>query len=220
MPVKIPHIFLLRRLHSLTGVIPIGAFLIEHLYINFSAIESPEAFNQNIANLRIIFPGPMLPIIELFFIGLPIVFHAFLGIYISLKMKSNVSSYNYLRNWFYFCQRIAGLFLVLYIFLHVASLRFGFWGLGKRLSVSEHATDLINTPFSIVHTDLSQPIILAFYILGILAAAYHLGFGLWSFAIHWGITVSEKSQRVSQWFCTTVGITVFALGLSALLAFI
>ncbi|KAF0241742.1 MAG: succinate dehydrogenase cytochrome b556 subunit, partial [bacterium] len=188
MPIKMSNIFLLRRLHSLSGVIPIGAFLIEHLYINFSAIESPDAFNQSIANLRAIFPGPMLPIVELLFIAIPIAFHAFLGIYISLTMKSNASSYSYLRNWLYLSQRITGLFLVFYITLHVASMRFGFWGLGNRLSVSDHAMDLVNTPFSIVHTDLSQPVVLAFYILGILAAAYHLSFGLWSFAIHWGIT--------------------------------
>lgn len=220
MLVTMPSMFLLRRLHSLTGVIPIGAFLVEHLYINFSAIESPETFNQTIANLRVIFPGPILPAIEIFFIAIPIIFHALLGIYISSKMKNNISSYSYLRNWFYLSQRITGMFLVLYITLHVASMRFGFWGLGRHLSVSEHARDLVSTPFAIVHADLSQPVILAFYIIGILAAAYHLGYGLWSFAIHWGITVSEKSQHLSKWLCTTVALAVFLLGVGAALAFI
>ncbi|MBI4852889.1 MAG: succinate dehydrogenase [Acidobacteria bacterium] len=214
------NIFLLRRLHSLTGVIPIGAFLIEHFYINFSAVDSPEAFNQTVANLRVIFPGLMLPIVELFFIAIPLVFHAFLGIYISFTMKNNISHYSYLRNWFYLSQRITGVFLVFYIALHVASMRFGFWGLGNRLSVNEHAMDLVDSPFAIVHADLSQPIVLAFYILGIIAASYHLAYGLWSFAIHWGITISEKSQSISLWVCITIAIIIFILGLSAALAFI
>jgi succinate dehydrogenase / fumarate reductase cytochrome b subunit len=214
------NIFLLRRLHSLTGVIPIGAFLIEHFYINLSAIESPEAFNQSVETVRILFPGITLNLVEIFFIAIPIIFHAFLGIHISSRMKNNVSSYGYWSNWCYLSQRLAGIFLVLFIFLHVASMRFGFWGLGGHLSVREHLGDLTNSPFNIVHTDLSQPVILTFYIIGILAAAYHFGYGLWSFAIHWGITVSEKAQALSKILCTLVAIIVFLLGLTAALSFI
>ena len=37
--------FLLRRLHSLTGIIPVGAFLFEHILIsNSTAISGPEAY--------------------------------------------------------------------------------------------------------------------------------------------------------------------------------
>jgi succinate dehydrogenase/fumarate reductase cytochrome b subunit len=33
------HSFLLRKLHSLSGIVPIGAFLIEHLVSNFEALK-------------------------------------------------------------------------------------------------------------------------------------------------------------------------------------
>src|SRR5262249_14483368 len=161
----------------------IGAFLIEHFYTNFAAVDSPDAFNHAVGNLRVLLPGPLLPIAEASFIGVPIIFHAALGLYIAFTMRSNATSYPYLRNWFYLFQRTSGIFLLLYIALHVASMRFGFWELGgsSHLSVNDHAIDTVNTPFSIVHTDLAKPPILAFYILGVMSVAYHFSFGLWSF---------------------------------------
>ncbi len=36
--------FLWRKLHSLLGVIPIGAFLVEHLLSNFEALKGPAAY--------------------------------------------------------------------------------------------------------------------------------------------------------------------------------
>lgn len=214
------NIFLLRRLHSLSGIVPIGAFLIEHLYTNFKVINGPEAFNEAVKSLRDLLPGPLLLIAEVFFIGLPILFHAALGVYIAYTMRNNVNNYFYARNWMYFFQRVAGIFLVLFIGLHVASLRFGFWGIGNHLSVDEHVYDPVNTPFVIVQNDLSQPIILAFYFLGIGAAAYHFGYGLWSFAIHWGITVSERSQKAWQMVCASVSLGILMLGVTAAIKFI
>lgn len=38
--------FYLRRLHSLLGIIPIGAFLIVHLMVNHQATQGAEAFNK------------------------------------------------------------------------------------------------------------------------------------------------------------------------------
>ena len=38
--------FYLRRLHSLLGIIPIGAFLIVHLLVNHQATQGAEAFNK------------------------------------------------------------------------------------------------------------------------------------------------------------------------------
>ena len=42
------HSFLLRKLHSLTGIIPIGAFLVEHIVSNFEAVNGPLAYAQQV----------------------------------------------------------------------------------------------------------------------------------------------------------------------------
>ena len=217
MGIRMSNIFLLRRLHSLSGVIPIGAFLIEHFYTNFAAVEGPEPFNAAVKHLRVLLPGPMLPIAEILFIGLPIIFHAALGAYIAYTMRNNAASYSYARNWLYFFQRVAGVFLIVFIAAHTASMRFGWWGL---IASRESVNDNVERAFAIVQGDLSDPLILAFYILGILAAAYHFSYGLWSFSVHWGITVSERSQRASQFICTGIGVVVLLLGLASAISFV
>ena len=40
--------FLLRRLHSLTGIVPIGAFLLEHFISNYEAFKGPEAYGAQV----------------------------------------------------------------------------------------------------------------------------------------------------------------------------
>ena len=59
-----PHFFL-RRLHSLTGVFPIGGFLLEHMFSNSFIIRGPEAYNKQIEFLMSL---PYVPFIEISFI--------------------------------------------------------------------------------------------------------------------------------------------------------
>ncbi len=44
--------FLLRRLHSLSGVVPIGAFLLEHFISNAEAFKGPLAYGKQVAFLN------------------------------------------------------------------------------------------------------------------------------------------------------------------------
>ena len=46
------HSFLLRRLHSLSGIVPIGAFLVEHILSNFEALNGPLAYAQQVKFLN------------------------------------------------------------------------------------------------------------------------------------------------------------------------
>ena len=43
--------FMLKRLHSLTGVVPIGLFLLEHFFTNSRALQGAGAFDQAAADL-------------------------------------------------------------------------------------------------------------------------------------------------------------------------
>ncbi len=214
MSVTLSHHFLARRLHSLSGVIPIGAFLLEHLYTNFHAVAGPAAFNEAVKGIQDMLPGPLLPLAELFLIGLPIAFHALYGIHIAYTAKSNVLSYSYVRNWNYLLQRVTGIILLLFITAHVLTMRFGIGGLG--LAVAHHP----DQAFTIVQYWLAQPLVMAFYVLGIFSAAFHLANGLWTFAIVWGITVSTRSQQAFSYACAVFGVAVFAIGVRAAFAFV
>ncbi|MBD3843898.1 MAG: succinate dehydrogenase, partial [Campylobacterales bacterium] len=70
--------FLLRRLHSLLGVIPVGIFLIQHLVVNHFATKSPDAFNKAAHFMESL---PFRYALEIFVIFLPILFHAIYGLY-------------------------------------------------------------------------------------------------------------------------------------------
>jgi succinate dehydrogenase/fumarate reductase cytochrome b subunit len=58
------------------------------------------------------------------------------------------------------------------------------------------------------------------YLVGICCAVFHFCNGLWNLAYHWGLTVSPRSQRLWGYACGLVAVTLLALGLASLRAFI
>jgi succinate dehydrogenase / fumarate reductase cytochrome b subunit len=82
--------FIWRKLHSLLGIVPIGAFLLEHLLSNFEALKGPLAYGAQVKFLNSL---PLVRILEWVFIFLPILYHAFYGLYIWLRGKSNIVYY-------------------------------------------------------------------------------------------------------------------------------
>src|SRR5205823_7673927 len=114
--------FLLRRLHSLSGIIPVGAFLVEHiLFSNATAINGPEAYANQVKFLGSL---PLVLFLEAFGIWLPIAFHALYGFYIWYRGDSNVVEYPWQGSWMYTLQRYTGGIAVAYIGWHVWHLRF------------------------------------------------------------------------------------------------
>jgi succinate dehydrogenase / fumarate reductase cytochrome b subunit len=205
--------FLLRRLHSLTGIVPVGGFMVFHLYENSQALGGPAAFNEVV---RFINSLPMLWALEIFGIFLPLYFHAIYGIYIAADAKHNVSNYGYGRNWAFLLQRVTGIITLFFVTFHIWQFRFQKL-LGR---YDENAGEMAGLPtFDVVKEALSNNAVAAFYAIGIVAAAFHLANGIYTFLITWGITVGPKSQRVSNVLTQGLFVGISALGLSALWAF-
>jgi len=196
--------FVLRRLHSLTGVVPVGVFLVEHLITNARSLQGAAAFDQAAAELARI---PYVLLLELFGIWLPILFHLVLGIFIAATSRVNVARHGDLRNWHYTLQRVSGVFLAFFILFHTWSTRFD-QGYLESASAYRHMYD-----------QLGNPVVLAFYALGVLAACYHLGNGLFGFAVHWGLVTGHRAQRVAGQVGLALGALLAAIGLTALLGF-
>src|SRR3984893_16034739 len=108
--------YFLRKLHSLTGVIPVGAFLAEHFWSNSYALVSRAQYDAKSQELQTI---PFRVAVEWLFIFLPMLYHGGYGIYIWLRGKSNVSAYPWVGNWLYTMQRYTGLIAFAYIALHL-----------------------------------------------------------------------------------------------------
>ena len=97
------HHFLLRRLHSLSGILPVGVFLIFHLLANSTAYIGSKSFDMFVKQIHDL---PWLLAIEYTFIFLPLAFHGIYGIAIAWEGKLNQSQYPYMDNWRYTLQRV------------------------------------------------------------------------------------------------------------------
>ncbi len=196
-----PH-FWLRRLHSLSGVIPIGAFLLEHMFTNAFIIKGAEAYNEKIAFLQGL---PYVVFLEVLFIGLPILFHAFYGFYVMFTGKNNLAWYPYPANILYSLQRWTGIIAFAYIAYHVYH---------TRIVNALYGTEVSYERMAML---LKDPRTFAFYIVGLAAVMFHFANGLWGFFISWGMTVGPKARNISGVVCASVGIILFLVGVNSLM---
>lgn len=222
----VPTTFLLRRLHSLTGLLPIGGFVVMHLTTNASVVWGElgkggvETYQHEV---NFIHSMPLLLLIEIFGLWLPIAFHSILGFYYAFTGSSNVKHYGYGANWRYSLQRFSGYFGFIFIFYHVATLRWGWtWlpfssGFDAHMAASTTAQAIRG---GMDPSTLAGFLIGALYLVGVLALVYHLANGLWTFAITWGITVSEGAQRRWGFACTGFGLAMAAVGSMAFVGFV
>lgn len=196
-----------RKLHSLLGVIPLGGFIIVHALLNFQAFErGAEGFAIGV---HLINSVPLLPLLELFGVYLPILFHGIYGLYMAYQSNLNSVQYKYSRNWAFTMQRITGVITFIFVFWHFFDTRFQIY-IGN--SVHEELG-------STMHQIATNPVMFVIYIIGVLSAAFHFSNGLWAFLISWGITISPRSQKVSSRICMIAFVLIAALFLSSLIAF-
>lgn len=213
MAIKLSRTFLLRKLHQLTGVVPLGLFFFVHMFTNSKAINGEASFEKAVQDIHDI---PYLLFLEVFGIFLPLIFHSVYGIVISTETKTNVSAYGYLRNWFYVIQRATGIFLFFFLFFHVLNFRFGLVPGLNQTPIAGNAT----SSFNIVSYEFGIPWVMALYILGVAATAWHLAYGFWLFAVDWGIVIGEKAQKSALYASAALAIGLFAVGANAAVAFV
>ncbi|MEK4700661.1 succinate dehydrogenase cytochrome b558 subunit [Solibacillus sp. FSL R7-0668] len=198
--------FLWRRLHSLLGVIPVGLFLVFHLSLNFTAIGGEEAYNNATGMMELV-PHWLLLVMEWVIIYIPLMFHAFYGVYIAFTATHNTKRFSTFRNWMFALQRFTGIFLVIFIAWHIFQTR-----VQKALGAE--------VDFNMMAEIVDNPLMLAFYIVGIVSATFHLANGLWSFCVSWGITQSKKSQQIFTYVSLLVFVILSIMGVAAIVSFI
>ena len=213
--------FLLRKLHSLSGIIPVGAFLIEHLLTNSMAFKGEARFNEDV---RWIHNLPFLLFLEIFGIFLPLAFHAGYGIVIAMTAERNTTQYPYFGNVRYSLQRLTGYIALVFLVIHLLKFRFApYVGWGPDFM------DPRANFFQITRRGLMdwQPFgyhvpwqaTFALYWIGLLAVVFHFCNGIWTFCISWGITIGVQAQRRMGYVATAVAIVLLAWGSLSLYAF-
>ena len=199
--------FLWRRLHSLSGIFPVGAFLVEHFISNAFATNGPHAYADEVKFLTGI---PFLVWVEILFIYIPIAYHAFYGIYIWWRGDSNNAEYPFIGNWMYTSQRWTGIIALVFIAYHSATMR---W-------LGVHIPGNAAGAFGKVQMELfGHPWLVAWYVIGIVTASWHFAYGIWLFAAKWGFTTGAQARKRFGVVCAGVGVLFVVVGLASLQAF-
>lgn len=196
--------FVLRRLHSLLGVIPLLPFLGEHMFTNSFASQGPEVYAEKVEFLTSL---PFLPILEWGGILLPLAFHAVYGMYIIFTGAPTTRGVPYARNMWYILQRVSAVVMLFFIMVHLLAWRFGPLRAGGNDALF---WDAMRQEF------LHSPLFLGIYIVGFISVAFHVGNGLWTFALTWGIIVGVKAQRLWAWVCGAIGLGLLFVQVNAI----
>ncbi len=199
---RIPSAFILRRLHSLSGVFPIGFFLLEHMFSNSLILLGPDAYNRQIHFLQSL---PFVVFLEITFIGLPILYHSVYGIVVTVTGKTNLSFYPYTQNIFYTLQRITGIIALIYVGYHVYH---------TRIVQALYGTEV---SYARMQEVMSQPFMFWFYVIGLAAVCFHFANGIWGFCVSWGLTVSKRAQQKVGIAFGLLGLLIFIVGTLSLI---
>ncbi|MDR1961456.1 MAG: succinate dehydrogenase [Gracilibacteraceae bacterium] len=186
--------FLIRRIHSLLAIIPVGLFLCVHLCLNSASLLGGEdGYTWYLNVIKFMKSAPLVWAAELIIIAIPILVHMIYGLWIVYVAKNNVLNYRYGNNWAFYLQRITALVATAFLVVHVILQRF-----------LEHEPGAVLESLALT---LQNPLYFILYAIGFLAVAWHFTNGLFTFLISWGVTVGDHSQKV----CRVISLGLFVV---------
>ena len=202
--------YLILKTHSLTGIVPVGAFLVLHFSIN--SLRTVGVWPYQIS-IDIINNLPFLIWIEAGFILAPLMFHSLVGFYIYFSGKSNPFRYNYPHNWMYTLQRLSGAVVFVFLIYHLATtLVPKLWYGNTQFEAAPYLINVMNQEFK----SWDGRII---YAIGIVAATFHFSSGLWGFCISWGILIGRRAQTNAGYIFALFGLVLTIMGLATVVEF-
>ena len=200
--------FYLRRLHSLSGVFPIGAYLLAHIFLENSFILAGAERFEVVPRFFATFPTPLLVAVEVLFIWGPLLFHSVYGFArVAQAELDNPLRNDHLGAYLYSLQRLSGVIAFFFVGYHVWSTRIQYY-LGNA-----------SIDYAFMHAKMIDPLIFGAYLLGVLAAIFHFTNGIWTFCITWGVTVGPRAQRTLRAACLGFFVVMYGTAFAILMAF-
>jgi succinate dehydrogenase cytochrome b subunit len=215
------HEFLLRRLHSLSGIVPVGAYMVIHLLTNASVLDSAATFQRSVYSIHAL--GRVLPVVEWTLIFIPLLYHAIYGVLITRGALPNSSTYKYTSNVRYTLQRATGMIAFVFIIWHVFHMHGWIHSDWWMKGVAQPLYGGIFRPYNAASTGAEamrvSGIVPILYAIGVLSCVFHLANGIWTFGITWGIWTSPQAQRWATVACLVFGLGLGAVSMGALSGF-
>jgi succinate dehydrogenase / fumarate reductase cytochrome b subunit len=194
-----------KLLLTVFGVVPLGVYVVLHLWTNLTSLAGADAFDKALVASR---SHPAFIVLEVLGLGVPLLVHTVVGLREIARSRPNNARNPYFGNLEYLLQRVAAIGILLFIGAHV-------W----RARILPAQTDLGHETWAGMHEALSEPITFAVYALGLLGVSYHLANGLRTAAIRTGLVVSERAQKRMQLVAACVLIALLAMSGAALWGF-
>ena len=200
--------FILRRLHSLSGIFPIGVYLIFHIMLaNASVLGGPERFDAAVEAISLL-PPPILLGVEVLAIYLPLLFHSIYGfVRVGESELANPLRNDYLGSYLYTLQRITGVIAFFFIAWHVYTTRVQYYFAGAEID------------YAMMRGIISDPVKFSIFLVGTAAAVFHFTNGIWTFAITWGLTVGRRAQRTLRAATLVAFVVMYGTAVAILMAF-
>jgi succinate dehydrogenase/fumarate reductase cytochrome b subunit (b558 family) len=207
--------FVLHKLHSLSGVFPIGVFLIQHLLANSYSLRGQTEFNTVVKVFGYL---PFVAILEIGLIFVPLLFHSIYGFFITAEMRNNVGVYQYGRNWLYWLQRWSGVIAFFYIVYHVWATTitrrlYEFGAFTYTGAAAPHEAGFNAISYQAMALRFAEPLYLLIYLIGISSAVFHFANGMFNFCIRWGLTIGAQAQKISAAVWSGLGVVLLVVGL-------
>jgi succinate dehydrogenase / fumarate reductase cytochrome b subunit len=196
---------LVRRLFSLTGVVPLGAFLLLHLTLNLRALGGDAAFAHAVDALERV---PGLPLLEAVFVFGPLLVHGVVGLWLVVTGTPLASPSPYPRS-VRIAMRVTGVLVVAFLAMHLSEFRFRVPGArldGAQLGTSL-AADLSSTWGGVPWRGVA-------YLVGTACVTFHFAAGLWGFFV--AAAAGSDGVRWRKWAAWGVG----AIGVALWIAFV
>lgn len=193
--------FMLARLGSLFAFLPVGVWTIVHLWNQLAAYQSPQAWEASVTGHA---SGATTVLTFVIVLG-PLLWHTVWGIVRMFRSRPSVRI-GWFSNLRYIVQRLSAIGLILFLGAHLYLAWFEPRILrGRPEPFAEIAREMhFHTPTLLV------------YVLGVLAIAYHLANGLWSFlSMGWGLTVSKQGIAWMERIALLLFFVLLAIGWAA-----
>lgn len=200
----------LRRLHSVAGTLPLGAFLLAHLWTNFrlmrGAWASDDAWFQTGTT-------PLFVVLEVLTVELPLAFHTGYGLVLVAK-REPLSSERKSSN-SRIADRVSAVVAFGFIVVHLWQFRIPL-ALG-RMRQADYFSVLCAMLSSTTY--LGIPLAASFYLVGLAATSYHFAYGLAGLPSTWGVRLPDRWNRWRLGLSAALGIAAFVVGASTVLYF-
>lgn len=188
----------LRRCFELSGVVPLGVYLIVHLVSYSRALFGSDAFGL------LVEPGLALSALQLLVIWLPLGFHAGYGAWLSTRTLPEARQ----EKQYTVLMRVSGALALVFLAWHALWYS---WPLKRgRIGAGDVAERLAATLSSTVD---GVPLFAALHLIGLGVVCAHFGWGFARFLEGWGITRSRRARLGAG----LLSATLFGLGAATLI---